>query len=445
MRTTLILAVVTILASACYSQEAPYDKFPDTKPPYYRVRIEPSNADGELRFGVNYCMWIPEGVETLRGIVVHQHGCGEGSCTSGLTGAYDLHWQALAKKHSCALLSPTYEQPEKSDCQLWFDPRNGSDAAFQKSLHEFAIQTGHSELTTIPWALWGHSGGGHWCGGMVMLHPDRVVAAWLRSGVPLLDVNAKRPEVKPHVWQEAVASVPMMCNLGVDEGVSNTTGQFAGVWPSNKTFFSAVRKHNGLIAVAIDPLSSHECGNQRYLAIPWLDACLQMRLPDSIDEPLTTISPNDGVLVPTIANKNPDTDKAEAEKLDDSWLPSSHVAALWQSYIADTNVPDTTDPPPPYDVQLSNNRLVWKCDADMESGLAGFIIVRDGIELISLPQENRNPFGRNVFQGLQYSDTPPQPIAEMEFTDETAIAGKVHTYEVIARNTVGLKSQSSSE
>ena len=32
-------------------------------------------------------------------MVVHQHGCGEGSCKSGLTGAYDLHWQALAKAH----------------------------------------------------------------------------------------------------------------------------------------------------------------------------------------------------------------------------------------------------------------------------------------------------------------------------------------------------------
>jgi len=52
--------------------------------------------------------WIPAGVKKLRGVIVHQHGCGEGSCKSGLTGAYDLHWQALAKKHACALLSPTY-------------------------------------------------------------------------------------------------------------------------------------------------------------------------------------------------------------------------------------------------------------------------------------------------------------------------------------------------
>src|SRR5882672_2384254 len=65
---------------------------------------------------VNYTLWIPPGVKIVRGLIVHQHGCGEGSCKSGLTGAFDLHWQALARKHRCALMSPSYEQPEEADC-----------------------------------------------------------------------------------------------------------------------------------------------------------------------------------------------------------------------------------------------------------------------------------------------------------------------------------------
>ncbi|MFN0121058.1 MAG: hypothetical protein ACKV2V_11210 [Blastocatellia bacterium] len=28
---------------------------------------------------MNYTIWIPPGVKTLRGVIVHQHGCGEGS------------------------------------------------------------------------------------------------------------------------------------------------------------------------------------------------------------------------------------------------------------------------------------------------------------------------------------------------------------------------------
>ncbi len=76
------------------------------------------------------------------------------------------------------LLAPAYEQPEKADCQTWCDPRNGSDAAFQKCLADLGTRSGHPELAKVPWALWGHSGGGHWAGGMVLLHPDRVAAAW---------------------------------------------------------------------------------------------------------------------------------------------------------------------------------------------------------------------------------------------------------------------------
>ena len=123
----------------------------------------------------------------------------------------------------------------------------------------------------MPWALWGHSGGGHWAGGMVLLHPERVAAAWLRSGVPSLKAATNKPA--PHTIPPAALQVPVICNLGTKEGVTVKTGQFAGVWPGNEVFFTELRSWGGLIGVAVDPLSSHECGNQRYLAIPWLDAC----------------------------------------------------------------------------------------------------------------------------------------------------------------------------
>ena len=229
----LILLALTVTLPA---QKAPYDNPPEVKPPYYRVRFEASAKPGELIFPVQYTVWIPAGVKQLRGVVVHQHGCGEGSCKSGQTGAFDLHWQALAKKHDCALLAPSYEQPQKADCQMWCDPRNGSSKAFQEALVELGKLSGHAELATVPWALWGHSGGGHWAGGMVMLHPERVAAAWLRSGVPFLAANPDRPTIKPHTLPKAALGVPMMCNPGTKEGVTVKTGRFARVWPMNETF-----------------------------------------------------------------------------------------------------------------------------------------------------------------------------------------------------------------
>lgn len=77
--------------------------------------------------------------------------------------------------------------------------------------------------------------------------------------------------------------------------------------------------------------------------------------------------------------------------------------------------------------------------ADVESGLAGFVIERDGTRVATLPEDPKHPFGRPLFQRLQYSDTPPQPLAAMEFVDPDGGAGP-HAWRVIAVNTVGLES-----
>jgi hypothetical protein len=434
------------LAGSLFGQLPPYDVFPSANAPYYRVRYEASTKPGELIFPVNYTIWIPPGVKTLRGLVVHQHGCGEGSCKSGLTGAFDLHWQALAKKHDCALLSPSYEQPEKADCQMWCDPRNGSSTAFQKGLADLGTKSGHPELAKVPWALWGHSGGGHWAGGMVFLHPERVVAAWLRSGVPLLKANPVRSAIKSHTLPAAALSVPMMCNPGTKEGFTDKTNRFAGVWPANEAFFTEVRAKGGLIGIAIDPLTSHECGNQRYLAIRWFDACLTARLPAKVGAPLQPMPASDawlapmpeagaGVAAPLLAAK------FTGAKEKSVWLPDATIAQAWTQYVTDTAVKDATAPPAPVNLQVKGNELTWEAEADFESGLAHFIIERDGQFLITVPEQPKNPFGRPIFQGLQYSDTPTQPLVPMRFTDTKAQTGVKHRYRVIAVNTVGLKSK----
>jgi hypothetical protein len=445
MRRTAAFLLLVGGATGLSAQAPPYDVFPPAEPPYYRVRYEASTRPGELIFPVNYTIWIPPGVKSLRGVVVHQHGCGEGSCKSGLTGAYDLHWQALAKAHDCALLSPTYEQPEKADCQKWCDPRNGSDDAFRKCLGDLGQKSGHPELVTVPWALWGHSGGGHWAGGMVMLHPDRVAADWLRSGVPPVKADPGRPNVKPYLVPDAALHVPVMCNLGTKEGVTEKDKQFAGVWPANEAFFHEVRGKGGLVGVAVDPLTSHECGNQRYLAIPWLDACLTARLPKIAGDPLRPMPTDTAWLAPILGGPAAPVAKYSGDPLKAAWLPNEAMAKAWAEYVKDTKVTDTTPPPAPTNVRVRGNKLTWDAEADLESGLSSFVIERDGQFLADVPGPGKNPYGRPVFQNLQYSDTPPQPLVPRQFTDITADSGKTHTYRVTAVNTVGLKSKPSAE
>src|SRR2546422_9516745 len=95
---------------------------------YLKLDYPASSVSNELQAAVAYTLWIPEGVKTLRGIIVHQHGAGTTASIEGSTASYDLHWQALARKGDCALWASSYHvQNEKIDispdaAQLRFDP-----------------------------------------------------------------------------------------------------------------------------------------------------------------------------------------------------------------------------------------------------------------------------------------------------------------------------------
>ena len=104
-------------------------------------------------------------------------------------------------------------------------------------------------------------------------------------------------------------------------------------------------------------------------------------------------------------------------------------------------MPDTTPPPAPTGLRVNGAELAWESEADLESGIAHFIIERDGKEIGRVPDQAKNPFGRPIFQGLQYSDTPAMPLVLMTFKDTKPEPGKKHEYRVIAVNTVGLRSK----
>lgn len=423
------------------AQSPPYDVVPEAKPPYYRVRYEASTADGDLDLAANYTIWIPPAVETLRGVVVHQHGCGEGSCRSGLTGAFDLHWQALAVEHQCALLSPSYEQPQDADCQRWCDPRNGSDARFQQALVDLGTASGHTELATIPWALWGHSGGGYWCGIMTLLYPQRVAAAWLRSGVPTFTPRKDRPSTKVVFLPKEPLNVPMMINLGTEEGVSVTKGRFSAVWPAVQRFFKPMRAQGNQIGIAIDPATAHQCGDQRYLAIPWFDECLASRLPIDANGPLRDMPTDDVWLAEMTATEAVPKSQFQGEQLNAIWLPSEPIAEAWMAFVRGEIIGDDSPPPQPTHLTVTDGVLRWNATADLESGIGHFVIERNGTPIATVPGTPKNPYGRPIFQGLQYSDTPLQPLRMMTFTDPDWSKHPGADYRVRAVNTVALESK----
>src|ERR1700761_5725414 len=43
---------------------------------YLQLVYPPSAKAGELQIGVTYTLWIPDGIRTVRAVIVHQHGAG---------------------------------------------------------------------------------------------------------------------------------------------------------------------------------------------------------------------------------------------------------------------------------------------------------------------------------------------------------------------------------
>ena len=403
-----LLAAALLIAPSGIAAEKPSV----TLPPYHSVRYEASEKPGELGMAVTYTLWIPPGAKKLRGVIVHQHGCGISSAKTGLTAAYDLHWQALARKWDCALLGPAYHLLKDTECRRWCDPRNGSDQTFHKALGRFATESNHPELTSVPWCLWGHSGGAFWSSLMLTLHPDRIAAIFFRSGSAY--AVWERGEIPKPAIPEAAYRVPFMFIGGAKEATNPRHGP-ARI--GDRAMLKLWREHNAPGGMATDPLSGHDCGDSRYLAIAFFDACLKQRLGDQVLKPA-----GKGVVI------------------DDSWLPDEDFAKVRAGYNKAGKPSDTTPPPAPTDVRIANNELTWSAEADFESGLGGFIIERDGKELARLPEKPVGKMGTPLFQGLSGGDTPIVAQPPMRFIDTTAKAGAKHDYRVISLNAAGLRS-----
>lgn len=116
-------------------------------------------------------------------------------------------------------------------------------------------------------------------------------------------------------------------------------------------------------------------------------------------------------------------------------------------YVKTGTASDTTPPPAPSRVRVSAKagdaaEITWEAEADFESGIGGFAILRNGQELAKLPEKlPANSYGRRLFQEMSYHDTPEAPVAEMRYVDRTVKAGEKHTYAVVTINSAGLRSK----
>jgi hypothetical protein len=383
---------------------------------------EPPQA-GERYQDSRFCIWIPAGVTTLRGIIFHQHGCGR----NGFEMAWDVQWQALAKKHQCVLMGSTFY----GDCQKkWIPPENGIPAALQRALVYFAEKHKHPELVQAPWALWGHSGGAKWAMLMSCASPERTIATFCRS-------TAFSPQCN---YSGALADVPNVQNFGVGEKT-----QFE-VEPGSMAVFNGLRAANAPACLAVVG-GGHGCGASRRFAIPYLDACLTLRLPDKPGGALKKLDLARGWYGDNDTKTVAPAAKFTGDKATASWLPTEEVANKWAEFVKTGSVKDVTPPAAPFGLQAvkadSKITLTWNAEADLESGIKTFRVYRDGTKVgeYNIRVSAKNP--STWFQKENFGDEPDPGSRVMTYDDTTVPAATACTYQMTTVNWDNLESPKS--
>ncbi len=362
--------------------------------PVYRVVVgNKVNNDSAV-----YTLFIPEGLDTVRGVFIHQHGCGmEGR---GASTAYDVQYQAFAKKWGLAIVGP--DLYDESGCHGWRDPQSGSGPSLLAALGQIGRVSHHPELDRAPWLLWGHSGGGYWVLGMMRDYPERILAAFCYS--PAFDPQWDYPV-------EALKIPVMVRHAGADD-INSTDVK---CWQTAVNTFRRLRAAGGLASIAYTPYQNHNYSFVRYMAIPFYESVLLKRLPAGGSPSYTAMKAMDesaGWLADTLSLNTYKYADYHKRSRDLSWVPDSATAAKWKAYVITGTVVDRTPPPAPYG--LSGKRLHnvavelrWKADADVESGIKHFHIY-NGTQLIGRFPEHGvyQRFDTNGDDALPMSDLP---------------------------------------
>ena len=383
---------------------------------YYAASVPPTRKDSYL--SADYRLWVPDSVQTIRGVIIRQHGCGDESAATGLDHANDLQWQALALKHHFALLGTKLPTGNRW-CDDWATIDRGSGNAFLKALHAFAKESGHAELETVPWALWGHSGGADWVTQMLQKYPDRTIAAVaMRCGASAFSEPSSLATSMP----------PLLFAVAEKE---NTIVDECRDLP--KRVFSQYRKVGALWTIAEQANGTHDAGDTRFLAIPYLDAIITARLPmngtKSNGTKLRAIAATQGWVGNPKTHTITPLNNYQGDSLAAAWLPNEATARQWQNYVTKGKIDPIQKPDAPTQVSAamegsSGVRLTWHYTPDLKNGLPSFRIYRDKT-LIGTVKGQQHTIG----------DAPEPPQVALEFLDQ---AGSItSSYAIAAFNSLG--------
>jgi pimeloyl-ACP methyl ester carboxylesterase len=388
-----------------------------------------------------YNCWIPDSVGTIRCIIVHQHGCTrEGDAQMMMN---DVQWLTFAKKWHAAFIAPALitgaPGTGSTQCSNWCTMSNGSGNSFLMALDTLARRAGHPEIKTVPWAIWGHSGGSLWMTAMAATYPDRIAVGVAQSGSVEMSNTA------------GALKIPILHHNGRKDMIYNDV-QFANGRTKNALWAHAINPHPLWVTGSCVPpnklcwdttVYGHAPWDLRMIAIPWMDIALTSRLPDQAGaSQLKDMDTTNAWFGDTATRAIASAATFTGNKSAACWFPNQRWAKMWQEYMATGTQKDSTPPPAPYNLTgtYANRQIVlkWDADADLETGIKTFIIYRNGslLQKMTWPNAPSTLFTTEKgFQRWDDGDQPnPTPAPNMTFTDANLSDTGTYIYQVSTVN-----------
>jgi len=365
---------------------------------YYDCEVAPKDT-GSFH-GAEFRLWVPPGLPRIHGIIVRQHGAG----ANGKRFAHDLQFQALAAEHKFALMGSFMKAGDSF--RDWSQPQNGSGDAFLEALRKLAKDTGHPELESVSWILWGHSAGGQWANQMARIYPNRVLMVISRSG-----------HGSDYTGNDL--KIPNLQIIGRREVDTSQHG------------YHALISRGELRAVAIEPGTGHACTNSRLLTVAFIEAIMD----ESEKQNQLRLKRSQGWLGDINTLEIAPYKSFNGDKYNAYWLVNEDFARKWKSFVTTGQVPDTTPPPPPTNLTAKVTDperilLQWTATADVQSGLKRFNVYREGQKIAAVQS-----------QGWNRGDEPDPINCVMAFTDNLGVPTRSLRYEVSSVNFAGLESK----
>lgn len=266
-------------------------------------------------------LWLPPGVASLRGLVVID-GVGYGNRIFD-----SADWRKTALEQSWGMLFLKHGKQRGKEKQ-WAETGGAEiTSALEELTKTLAADSKHPELANVPWAIWGHSGGGAIAYHAALHSPGRFFAALPYHGAVSHGKPGENEGPFFRIVQGAALQVPILFLVG--------EADIASITSDTKKQFIDDRSRHGIRAYLTQPRTDHLGLTATELQLSWLVAAHALRVPSDADfkkgpAKLRDVVEADGWLGDIETGDIAPFKDFKGDKAKAAWLPNESVAREWR-------------------------------------------------------------------------------------------------------------------